>query len=52
MNTTLITHQETQFRLSEAVASRSTRSDEDQRSLLSDLLAMALASTDPGPEAA
>lgn len=52
VNTTLITHEELQVKLSEAVASRSTRSEEEQRTLLSELLATAFATTETGPEAA
>jgi hypothetical protein len=52
VNTTLSTYEEIQIRLSKAVASQRTRSPEDQRRLLADLLAIALATSEPGPEAA
>ena len=52
VNTTLIAHDEIQVKLSEAVASRSTRSEDEQRTLLSDLLAIAFAATETGPAAA
>lgn len=42
MNTSTITQEQVQAQLSEAVATKETRSDDEQQKLLSELLAVAL----------